>query len=245
MIGYYDRSGYKLLDRTTGAVFKSRNVIFEESRPHYSIDPIVSFPDTEIPSNPHPMGIAPRSKQTTQLYPIPPISTQPIPPPISTNSPTLTPKPGPITPQTILNSPDNEMSDTIMPGGDEPIAIQRSRREVRPSARMKESLEYLSRPTASMVNTTTYNDNAIPTTFNQAMKRPDLWMEPMLKELAVMKEKEVFRIVPRSVGKNVVKSKWVYANKYNNKGHIVAITNGYLLDLWFEKEVLQDSSSKV
>jgi len=94
--------------------------------------------------------------------------------------------------------------------------------EVRSSMRMKESLEYLSRPTASMVNTTTYNDNAIPTTFNQAMKRPDLWMEPMLKELAVMKEKEVFCIVPRPIGKNVVKSKWVYANKYNDEGHIVA-----------------------
>ena len=44
----------------------------------------------------------------------------------------------------------------------------------------------------------------------------------MLKELAIMKEKEVFRTVPRPVGKNVVKSKWVYANKYNDKGHIVA-----------------------
>jgi len=207
MIGYYDRSGYKLLDCSTGAVFKSRDVIFEESRPHYSTDPIVSFPDTEIPSNPHPMGIAPRPKQTTQLHPMPPISTQPIPPPTSTNSPTLTPKPGPIIPQTVLNSPDNEVSDTIIPGGDEPIAIQRSRRKVRPSVRMKESLEYLSRPTASMVNTTTYSDDIIPTTFNQAMKRADLWMEPMLKELAIIKEKEVFRIVPRPVGKNVVKSK--------------------------------------
>jgi len=44
----------------------------------------------------------------------------------------------------------------------------------------------------------------------------------MLKELAIMKEKEVFRIVSQPVGKNVVKSKWVYANKYNDKGHIVA-----------------------
>jgi len=44
----------------------------------------------------------------------------------------------------------------------------------------------------------------------------------MLKELAVMKEKEVFRIVPRPVGNNVVKSKWVYANKYNDEDHIVA-----------------------
>jgi len=170
IIGYYDRSGYKLLDHTTGIVFKSRDVIFEESQPHYSTDPIVSFPDTEIPSNPHPMIIAPRPKQTTQLHPMPPIFTQLILPPISTNSPTPTLKPGPITPQTILNSPDNKVSDTIMPGGDEPIAIWKSKREVRPSVRMKESLEYLSRPTASMVNTTTYDDNAIPTTFNQAMK---------------------------------------------------------------------------
>jgi len=101
---------------------------------------------------------------------MPPISTQPIPPPISTNSPTLALKPGPITPQTVLNSPDNEVSDTIMPGRDEPIAIWRSRREIRPLPKMKESLEYLSRPTASMVNTTTYDGNAILTTFNQAMK---------------------------------------------------------------------------
>jgi len=222
MIGYYDRSGYKLLDRTTGAIFKSRDVIFEESRPHYSTDPIVSFPNTEIPLNPHPMVIAPRPKQTTQLHPMPPISTQLIPPPISTNPPTLALKPGPITPQTVLNSPDNEVSDTIILGGDEPIAIRRSRREIRPSPKMKESLEYLSRLTASMVNTTIYDDNAIPTTFNQAMKQPDLWIEPMLKELAIMKEKEVFCTVPRPVGKNVVKSKWVYANKYNDEGHIVA-----------------------
>jgi len=170
MIGYYDRSGYKLLDRTTGAIFKSRDVIFEESQPYYSTDPIVSFPNTEIPLNPHPMVIAPRPKQTTQLYPMPPISTQPIPPPISTNSPTLALKPGLIIPQTILNSPDNEVSDTIIPEGDEPIAIRRSRREIRPSPKMKESLKYLSRPTASIVNTTTYDNNAIPTTFNQAMK---------------------------------------------------------------------------
>ena len=222
MIGYYDRSGYKLLDRTTGTVFKSRDVIFKESWPHYSTDPIVSFPDAEIPLNPHPMVIAPRPKQTTQLHPMLPISTQLIPPSISTNSPTLALKPGPITPQTVLNHPDNEVSDTSMPGGDKPIAIRRSRKEIRPLARIKESLKYLSRPTASIVNTTTYDDNAILTTFNQEMKRPDLWMEPMLKELAVMKEKEVFHTVSRPIGKNVVKSKWVYANKYNDKGHIVA-----------------------
>jgi len=170
IIGYYNRSGYKLLDYTTDAIFKSRDVIFKESWSHYSTDPIVSFPNAEIPSNSHPTVIAPRPKQITQLHLMPPISTQLILPPIFTNSLTLALKPGPITSQTMLNSPDNEVSNAIMLGEDEPIAIQRSRREVRPSARMKESLEYLSRPTASIVNTTTYDNNTIPTTFNQVMK---------------------------------------------------------------------------
>jgi len=96
----------------------------------------------------------------------------------------------------MLNSSGNEVSDVIIPGGDEPIAIWRSRREVRPLVRMKESLEYLSRPTTSMVNTKTYDNNTILTTFNQAMKRPDLWIEPILKELTIMKEKKVFHTMP-------------------------------------------------
>ena len=96
----------------------------------------------------------------------------------------------------MLNSSGNEVSDVIIPGEDEPIAIWRSRREVRPLVRMKESLEYLSRPTTSMVNTKTYDNNTILTTFNQAMKRPDLWMKPILKELTIMKEKKVFHTMP-------------------------------------------------
>jgi hypothetical protein len=39
MIGYYDHTGYKLLDRSTGTAYKSRDVIFEESRPHFTTDP--------------------------------------------------------------------------------------------------------------------------------------------------------------------------------------------------------------
>ena len=75
MIGYYDRSGYKLLDCTTDAVFKSRDVIFKKSWPHYSTDPIVSFSNAKIPSNSHPTVIAPRPKQITQLHLMPPVST--------------------------------------------------------------------------------------------------------------------------------------------------------------------------
>ena len=39
------------------------------------------------------------------------------------------------------------------------------------------------------------------------MKRPDLWLEPMTKEIEMLKVREVFEIVPRPQDKNVVGSK--------------------------------------
>jgi hypothetical protein len=44
MVGYYDQTGYKLLDRGTGRTYRSRDVIFEETLPHYATDPIITFP---------------------------------------------------------------------------------------------------------------------------------------------------------------------------------------------------------
>jgi hypothetical protein len=107
------------------------------------------------------------------------------------------------------------------PGGDaDAIALRKSKRDVKPSARMKESLEYLSRPTASLASVA--DDSAhIPRTFHEAMRRSDLWLAPMEKELWMMVDKEVFVLVPRPVGKNVVQSRWVYANKFDGESHII------------------------
>jgi len=45
------------------------------------------------------------------------------------------------------------------------------------------------------------------------MKRPYLWWEPIEHELEMLKEKEVFEVIPRLQEKNVIGSKWVYAVK--------------------------------
>jgi len=34
LLGYFGHNGYKLLDKSTGAIFKSRDVIFEEGITH-------------------------------------------------------------------------------------------------------------------------------------------------------------------------------------------------------------------
>jgi len=43
--------------------------------------------------------------------------------------------------------------------------------------------------------------------YKDAMKRPELWWEPMVHELDMLREKEVFEVVPRPQGKNVIGSK--------------------------------------
>jgi hypothetical protein len=68
LIGYFGRTGYKLLNRSMGAVHKSRDVVFEEGRPHYSTDPIITYPH----SFNHPAfdrAIAPALRQSIPCIP--------------------------------------------------------------------------------------------------------------------------------------------------------------------------------
>jgi hypothetical protein len=68
----------------------------------------------------------------------------------------------------------------------------------------------------------TLSDDAttVPWSYSEAMQRPDLWLDPMVRELGVMKEKSVYCLVPRPLGRNVIQSKWVFANKYDESGVI-------------------------
>lgn len=191
------------MDRTTGAAYKSRDVIFEETRPHLSTDPIASFPidDSRTPST----AIAPRPKAITDLHETADNNASE-----TTNGIDV-----PVQP------PSNAEEPVARDVAELPLALRRSRREVRPSQRMKDSMEYLGRPMANVVDSEVH-DLWVPKNYHEAMKSPELWLDPMLKELRVMKDKEVYRLVPRPTNKNVVKSRWVYANKYDESGAVIA-----------------------
>jgi len=85
-----------------------------------------------------------------------------------------------------------------------------------PSTRLHESLEYLNRATISSIEVDTW----VPRTYIEAMKQPDLWWEPIATEISMLKEREVFELVPRPQGKNVVGSRWVYAVKWKEDGGV-------------------------
>jgi len=75
--------------------------------------------------------------------------------------------------QTYENEEDPEL----------PLAVCQTQREQKPSAKLKESTKYLNCPVAYITNT----NIQVPKTYNEAMKRPDLWLDPMSKEIEMLK----------------------------------------------------------
>jgi len=93
--------------------------------------------------------------------------------------------------------------------GEVSLATRRSQHIPKPLNQLMESQEYLSQPHTFSVNTNTW----IPRTFNEAMRKPELWWEPMVKEFEMLKEQDVFELIQCLENKNIVESKWVYGIK--------------------------------
>jgi hypothetical protein len=215
MIGYFEHAGYKLLDRSTGKTFRSRDVVFDEQPPHYSTDSPITYPSENGPISATDLtAIALRPQPISVLHPAKPHTT-------STPSTKSTEGDDGQGSDAAVSDLLNATSDV-----DEPPAVRRSRREVKPSRHMLESLEYLNRPRANVSlmpqDLAVDSSLSIPQTYHEAMKHSDLWFELMVKELQVMKDKNVYRLVPRPFGKNIVKSRWVFANKYDDTGNVTA-----------------------
>jgi len=109
--------------------------------------------------------------------------------------------------------PDEELNEIPK---DLPIVLRRSQRSTKPSTRLQEFLEYLNRPIANNVE----SENWIPRTFKETIRRPDLWWEPMTTEIGILKARDVYEVVLRPIGQNVVRSKWVYAIKWKDDGEL-------------------------
>lgn len=213
LIGYYGRDGYKLLNTENGSVVKSRDIIFEEGRTHLAraptrtvftndTDPFTATSEDDVSTSPDPTPDPPKS--------------------LPDRMPTA---PRPLQMTKLHSSPDADEENEAGPVvreldiDDRPLALRREKRERKPSAKMMESLEYLKNASAHMA--TSEEEVWIPTTYKDAMMQPDLWMPPMAEELAMLKERGVYKVVPRPTDKNVVRSKWVYAPKFDADGVLV------------------------
>ncbi|KAF5333042.1 hypothetical protein D9758_017295 [Tetrapyrgos nigripes] len=60
----------------------------------------------------------------------------------------------------------------------------------------------------------------VPNSYAEAMKRPDLWMKPMEKELMKLDSRKAFTPVPRPKDAKVITTRWVYALRLDGNGKI-------------------------
>jgi len=152
LLGYFGRDGYKLLDREIGLTFCSCDVIFEEGITHFTTQ--LTHTDT---TNEDPFPI---TKTISQQAKPKQESTKTDPKPqTNANIPQRM-----IAPRLLLmielhkethnlRSNDPSLTTNPGPGEDTPLAIRRTRRDPRPTSRLQDSLEYLSRPQAFLMDT--------------------------------------------------------------------------------------------
>jgi len=165
LLGYFRHDGYKLLEKSTGTVFRSRDVIFEEGVTHLAKQPTpVIFPDNNNPfsysqkvNTTHPETESNKgSNISTSQATAEPLHNE------------IAPRPLPITdlhrgkaakdPGKLLylNSDDipRDSNAALLQKAstDLPLAIKRICWKPKPSTRFRESHEYLGRPCTFMAN---------------------------------------------------------------------------------------------
>jgi len=171
LLGHFGHDGYKLLDKSTGTVFKSRDIIFEKEITHLEKQPTPTMLSDDndpfatrlqqncnadiVKDNPKPEtisllthGIIPRSLPSSELHKTDNDNT-----PDTNNS----------TPTTTEN-PNND-SDNL------PLALRKPQRTVKLTTRLQELTEYMNRPMVNHI----LDDNWIPRTFKKTIRRPNLW----------------------------------------------------------------------
>lgn len=65
------------------------------------------------------------------------------------------------------------------------------------------------------------NDMWIPPTYKEALKRPDLWNEPIGLNVKHMLDKKVWHLVQKLDSTNIMQNKWVFNIKHNKNGAIL------------------------
>lgn len=159
LIGYFSREGYKLLNRSTGSTYKSRDVIFEEGKTNlaqqaqHNMYTDENDPFKHVEAETQNEDNDRDDKETEEAEVAEELLTA------------VAPKPLAITDLHRVDNNGESVSGVASPqeAVDLPVALRRERRDPRPSAKMRESLEYLKRASAHVAITD--GDTWIPRTY--------------------------------------------------------------------------------
>ncbi|KAM1900185.1 hypothetical protein ACFX14_029161 [Malus domestica] len=226
-LGYsLNHQGYKCLDMSTGKIFVSHHVVFDETCFPYkeSITPV--SPSPTISTDTMTLDIGPSLPYRPQSPPIPP---NPTPPPLPS---TVTPTP---TPPLILPIPTPPISTPLAPTNAShiPSTSSSSQRILPPTHSMTtRAKDGIHKPNPKYAFTSTVTNLVLePTCFTQANKSPE-WRQAMAEEFTALLRTGTWSLVPFVPSMNVLPNKWVYRIKRHSDGSIQRykarlVANGY------------------
>jgi hypothetical protein len=214
LIGYFGRDAYRVLDRSSGRTYRSRDVIFEEGVGHRTLDqdgpantgeedsdvlgqPVIDS-GHQVPTHTAPDTDA--SDVSTIYSP----QTQPDIPRRSTRSR--------VPSQALLRSQESNKD------------VEAAAREGRDWATNNTVPEVFNAFVKSSIPATLPEpDNFwLPDSYTEAMSRPDIWQGPIDKELNVMKDRSVWEIVDPPTNVRTIGTRWTFANKYDSDGKLIS-----------------------
>ena len=203
MIGYFGCDAYRLYNPTTRHIFHSRDVLFEEGLSHKMLP---------APSKEEIHEILP---EEPTLTPITPEHTT-IHPTKSSDPPTCCSTCTRVTTQAAIDSQASEhtieeaqkagmdwATDVETPTGVNSAKVFHNTTNA-PMSKLPDPLNYW-----------------LPDSYTDAMSRPDIWAEPISKELNVMKTWNVWDIIDPPENARLVSTRWTFANKYNADGNLI------------------------
>ena len=219
LIGYFGRDAYRVLDKSTGKVYRSRDVIFEEGIGHRTIsappvsnegelDHVVLQP-TDNTTQPVPdSGLVP-AHVTTESTPPQPVLPVPV------------PQPQVIRRSTRVKNPSEALLRSQASERDVEEAANSGKEWANNSAILSAYIESTALETTT--NTTSLPDPEnfwLPNSYAEAMTRPDIWTGPIEKELKVMKDRNVWDEIDPPSDVRTIGTRWTFANKYDSDGNL-------------------------
>lgn len=213
LLGYYGVGAYRLWDAASGRIFKSRDVIFEEG-PAKRTTGIVVEDDVDSAVE----GVADESVvgEGRNVDDGSVMEGEPV-----TALPPDDPAYGLVKSHTTFPTPATPEAPTIVQGG-AILAVPRR------SARIAGEAPEISKPGPLACATVDRESGPssefwVPRTASEALEKggPE-WKAAMDKEFAMMLKKGVWKLVERPKGAKTMKCKWVFANKLDGEGKVVA-----------------------
>lgn len=211
LVGYFGKGDYKLLERGSGRMFRSRDVIFEEGTAHRTL------PDDRGGAPADLLDIL--DAQTGEANP----DTQTD----ATNSRNAERKADRGTETATDNAAATDRAPDVAPRRSARLAARMTDPSPQPedphapdNEPESEEETYASMPGAMSTATTDPDESWVPKSYSEAMRRPDLWKGPMDQEMARMHERKVWRLVERPAGARTMKNRWTFALKYDADGKV-------------------------